>query len=97
MRTIDTKKKWASPQSIIIMAIVLLIFVYIGIDMGKIKPAIKADIREIKGEYVELSQFLNYKIPEIDSTLRIQADQISNQSKDINSLNERVSELATIE
>jgi len=93
----DNKKKWTSPQSIIIMAIVLLIFVYIGFDMTKTKPAIQADIKEIKSEYVELSQFLDKKIPEFDSTLRVQAEQISNQGKDINSLNEKVSELAPSE
>lgn len=97
MRTMDNKKKWTSPQSLIIMVIVLLIFAYIGYDLAKTKPSIKADIKEIKGEYVELSHFLDEKIPEIDSTLRIQADQISNQGKNINSLNERVSDLATTE
>jgi len=93
----DNKKKWTTPQSLIIMAIVLLIFVYIAIDMTRTKPSIKADIKEVKGEYVELSLFLDAKIPEIDSTLKIQADQISNQGKDINSLNERVSDLAKTE
>jgi len=93
----DNKKKWTSPQSLIIMVIVLLIFVYIGFDLAQTKPAIKADIKEIKGEYVELSQFLDEKIPEIDSTLRIQANQISKQGGDINVLNDRVSELSTTE
>ena len=93
----DNKKKWTSPQSLIVMVIVLLIFVYIGFDLAKTKPTIKAEIKEVKGEYVELSQFLDEKIPEFDSTLRIQAEQISNQSKDINSLNERVNDLATTE
>jgi alpha-D-ribose 1-methylphosphonate 5-triphosphate synthase subunit PhnL len=95
MRTMDNKKKWTSPQSIIIMAIVLLIFVYIGIDMVRTKPAIQTDLKEMKVEYVELSQFLDKKIPEIDSTLKIQADQILNQGKDINSLNERVKDLSS--
>ena len=93
----DNKKKWTNPQSLIIMAIVLLIFVYIGFDMAQTKPAIKADIKEIKSEYVELSHFLDKKIPEFDSTLRVQAEQISNQGKDINSLNERVRDLAPTE
>lgn len=89
----DTKKKWTSPQSLLILAIVLLIFVYIGIDMTKVKPSIKTDLKEVKKEYVELSTFLDRKIPEIDSTLRIQAEQISSQSEDINALNEKVSGL----
>lgn len=93
----DTKKKWTSPQALIIMAIVLLIFAYIAVDMTRAKPSIKADIKEVKKEYVELSSFLDNKIPEIDSTLRVQAEQISSQSADINVLNERVSELASEE
>lgn len=91
----DTKKKWTSPQSLLILAIVLLIFVYIGIDMAKVKPSIKSDLKEVKKEYVELSSFLDQKIPEIDSTLRIQAEQISTQSEDINALNEKVSGLGS--
>ena len=90
----DTKKKWGSPQALIVMAIILLIFVYIGIDMTKTKPAIKSDLKEIKQEYVELSGFLDQKIPEIDSTLRIQASQISEQSQSINVLNDRVGDLS---
>jgi hypothetical protein len=93
----DIKKKWTSPQSLIIMTIVLLIFIYIGFDMTKIKPEIKADMRSIKSEYVELSEFLDKKIPEIDSTLKFQADQISEQSTSINILNDRVSNLSSTE
>jgi len=84
------RKKWKSPQSIIIMSIILLLFLYIGIDVIKTKPEIKNDIREVKKEYLELSGFLDKKIPEIDSTLRIQSLQISKQSEDINSLNSKV-------
>jgi len=83
------KGKWKSPQAIIILAIVILLFLYIGIDIAKTRPAIKKDLREVKSEYVNLSEFLDKKIPEIDSTLRTQADQISKQSEDINSLNSK--------
>jgi cob(I)alamin adenosyltransferase len=72
------------------MSIVLLIFLYIVIDVVKTKPEIKRDIIEVKKEYLELSGFLDTKIPEIDSTLRIQSEQISKQSEDINSLNSKV-------
>jgi len=84
------RRNWKSPQAIIIIAIIVVIFLYIGIDMAKTKPQIKRDIVEVKKEYLELSGFLDKKIPEIDSTLRIQADQISKQSEDINSLNSKV-------
>lgn len=91
----DSRKKWSSPQAIIVMAIILLIFVYIGIDMAKTNPAIKADIKEVKESYVELSDYLGEKLPEIDSTLKIQAQQLSKQGSDITVLNERVGELST--
>jgi cob(I)alamin adenosyltransferase len=88
------RKKWKSPQAIIIMAIVILLFLYIGIDIAKTKPAIRNDLQEIKKEYVDLSKFLDKKMPEIDSTLRIQADQISKQSEDISTLNSKFQDLA---
>lgn len=90
----DSKKKWASPQALIVIAIVLLIFVYIGIDMAKTKPAIKADIKEVKENYIELSGFLDEKLPEIDSTLEIQAQQIAKQGGDIGILNYRLQNMS---
>ena len=54
----DSRKKWSSPQAIIVMAIILLIFVYIGIDMAKTNPAIKADIKEIKLACRDKSNFI---------------------------------------
>ena len=90
----DKKKKWSSPQAIIVMVIILLIFAYIGIDVSKTKPQIKSDLKEIKAEYSELSGYLGTKLPEIDSTLKIQAEQISEQSNDINALNATVKFLA---
>ena len=91
----DKKKKWSSPQAIIVMVIILLIFAYIGLDVAKTKPQIKSDLKEIKADYTELSGFLETKLPAIDSTLKIQAEQISEQSKDINHLNATVKNLAT--
>ncbi|HPI82730.1 MAG TPA: hypothetical protein PK122_05885 [Candidatus Paceibacterota bacterium] len=89
------RKKWKSPQALIVIALVFLIFLYIGIDMAKVKPEIKRDLQEVKKEYTELSSFLDRKIPEIDSTLRIQATQISRQGEDIDSLNSKVSSLTS--
>ena len=90
----EAKRKWVSPQAIIIIAIILLIFIYIGIDMAKIKPGIRSDLNEVRMEYVVLSDFLDDKIPEIDSTLKLQAEQILDQGSDINSLSEKVKSLA---
>jgi len=91
------KKKWASPQAIIVMAIVALIFIYIGLDMSKTKPAIRKDLIEIRSDYINLSEYLNEKLPEIDSTLKIQADQISKQGTDISILNGRVKNISDSE
>jgi cob(I)alamin adenosyltransferase len=89
----DSRKKWKSPQAIIVMALILLIFAYIGFDMAKTKPQIRSDLKEVKAGYVELSGYLDTKLPEIDSTLRIQADQISRQGSQIDSLNQTVKEI----
>jgi len=89
------RKKWKSPQALIVMALIFLIFLYIGIDMGKVKPEIKRDLKEVKKEYTELSGFLDRKIPEIDSILRIQATQIPRQGEDIDSLNSKVNSITS--
>jgi uncharacterized protein YoxC len=88
------RKKWFSSQSLIIIAIILLIFSYIGVDVIKTKPKIKSDIDSIKVQYKELSTYLDDKIPEIDSTLRIQATQISSQSEDIEELNNKLKNIS---
>jgi len=93
----DHKRKWASPQAIIIITIILLIFAYITVDITQIKPEIRNDMDSLKNEYVELSNFLDVKIPEIDSTLIIQAGQISNQGEEINTLSEEVKKLGSEE
>jgi len=88
------KQKWYSPQSIIVIALILLIFIYIGVDVTKTKPRIQSDIDSVKVQYKELSTFLDAKIPEIDSTLKIQAGQISTQRDDINELSKKLKELS---
>lgn len=90
----DSKKKWGSAQSIIIMAIILLIFAYIGYDAIKVKPRMRTELQEVRIQYDSLSTFLDKKIPEIDSTLEVQSNQISRQGQEINMLNSRVNELA---
>lgn len=87
-------KKWASIQSIIIITTIFLIFVYIGMDLIKINPEIKSDLKDVKLDVVKLSLFLDKKVPEIDSTLKLQAEQISEQSLDIENLNKKVKNLA---
>jgi len=86
----NNRKKWTSIQSITIITIILLIFVYIGFDLVKFKPQIKEDLKKIKKEYVEL---LDERIPEIDSILEVQTKQISSQSLDINNLRNKVKNL----
>jgi hypothetical protein len=88
------KKKWGSPQAIVVMALILLIFTYIGYDIFHTKPIIKAELDAVKIQYEELSDYLDNKIPEFDSTLQVQANQINRQGEAINILNNRVSDLA---
>jgi hypothetical protein len=88
------KSKWQNPQSIIITLIIILIFSYISIDIIRTKPQIKENINEVRKEYRQLSGFLDKKIPEIDSTLKHQADQISKQGKDLDILNYRIERIS---
>lgn len=93
----ESRKKWNSPQSFLVITIIILIFVYIAIDMGMTRPKIKSDINQVKEDYFELSGYVNSKIPEIDSALRIQENQLREQGQDINTLNQRVKNLTTDE
>ncbi|HRT03630.1 MAG TPA: hypothetical protein P5513_06785 [Candidatus Diapherotrites archaeon] len=58
--------------------------------MAKVKPKINRDIREVRKDYIELSGYLDKKLPEIDSVLKMQAFQISRQGEEIDSLNTKV-------
>jgi len=40
------------------------------------KPELKKEMSDVKIQYKELSTFLDKKIPEIDSTFRLQSTQI---------------------
>jgi len=87
------KKKWRSPQAVIISAIVILIFAYIGIDLALTKPKMKTDIEEIRQEYVELSDFLDKKVPAIEDELQKQAEDIATQRMDMATLFEKMNQL----
>lgn len=80
------KNKWKTPQSLIIFAIILVLFSYITIDAFFSKPKIKDELQEVKKEYIELSNYLDEKIPEIDSTFRLHATQINEQKGQITDL-----------
>ena len=86
-------KRWKSPQSIIIMIIIFLILIYIAVDSFSTKPKIKKELEAVKVEYEELSDFLDEKIPEIDSVFLEHAKQINKQKEEINLLNKTFSEL----
>jgi hypothetical protein len=87
------ENKWKTPQSIITIMIILLIFVYIAIDSFSTKPKIKKDLNEVKVQYKELSTFLDKKIPEIDSTFVEHAKQINEQKEQIGELNKTFGDL----
>jgi hypothetical protein len=87
----ENKSKWKNPQALIIIAIIVVLFLYIGVDSLKTNPTIKHQVDSVKVEYKGLSKFLDKKIPEIDSALKIQASQIVDQTKDIDSLKTTIS------
>ncbi len=80
------KKKWKSPQAIIVLTLIVLIFIYIGFDIISTKPKLKKDITNVKNQYVELSSYIEMKIPQIDSTFREHADQIEQTKTSMNDL-----------
>lgn len=79
-------KKWKSPQALIVLALIVLIFVYIGYDALSAKPKLEKDIVEVKNQYVELSSYIEAKIPEIDSTFKEHAEQIEQTKLSMNDL-----------
>ena len=80
------EKKWKNPQSFIIALLIAVIFAYMLIDTFISKPQLKKDITEVKMQYSQLSSFLEQKIPEIDSTFVLQAQQIKEQKEQMDTL-----------
>jgi len=87
------KAKWSSPQSLIIAIIVVLIMAYITVDAFKTKPYIKQEVEMVKVQYDSLSNYLNKKLPEIDSTLKVHSNKILQQSTDIEGLKTSINKL----
>ena len=82
-----TDKSWKSLQSILLMIIILLIFSYIGYDAFSFKPKIVNDITTIKADYDNL---IKNKIPEIDSTLKINTSALKNHIDVLSKLNKDI-------
>jgi len=80
------EKHWKSPQAMIVGILIALIFCYIIIDLVFTKPKIEKDVKDVRNKYVELSTFLDKKIPEIDSTFKTQALQIKQQKDQMDTL-----------
>jgi len=89
----EKKARWSSPQSIIIIAIIVLVMTYIAVDAFKTKPYIKQEVENVKVQYKELSNYLDQKIPEIDSALKIQEVKIVQQGEDIQDLKSSIVDL----
>ena len=90
----EKKAKWSSPQSLIIALIVVLILAYIAVDAFKTKPYIKQEVEMVKMQYDSLSNYLNEKLPEIDSTLKVHSNKILQQSSDIEGLKIDINKLS---
>jgi len=82
----EKNKKISSPQSIIVLCIVLLIFTYIGNDALLVKPHLQTQIDSIRVEYRDLSLYLDKRIPEIETDLESQASVINQTKADMDSL-----------
>jgi hypothetical protein len=81
-----TNSSWSSTQALIILALIALIFAYITIDVTLIKPQISRDVKDVRKKYIELSTFLNKKMPQIDSTFKIQTSQLKQQKAALDTL-----------
>lgn len=89
----EKKAKWSSPQSLIIAIIIVLVMTYIAIDAFKTKPYIKQEVEMVKMQYDSLSKYLNKKLPEIDSTLKVHSNKIIQQTTDIEGLKTSINKL----
>jgi len=89
----EKKARWSSPQSLIIALIVVLIMSYIAVDAFKTKPYIKQEVEMVKMQYDSLSKYLNTKLPEIDSTLKVHSNKIIQQTTDIEGLKTSIDRL----
>ena len=89
----EKKRKWGNPQALIIIAIIIVLFLYIGVDSFKTTPVIRAQVDSVKVEYKNLSKFLDKKMPEIDSTLILQASQIKKQTTEIEGLRSSINKI----
>ena len=80
------KNKWGSFQAIFVIAVIVIIFSYIFIDILHTNPQFKSEMKNIKKQYVELSCFLDKKVPVIDSTFKehtLQINEIKESQSDI--------------
>lgn len=90
----EKKAKWSSPQSLIITLIIVLILAYVAVDAFKTKPQIKQEVELVKLQYDSLSTYLNKKLPEIDSTLKVHSNKIIQQTTDIEVLKTDINKLS---
>jgi hypothetical protein len=83
----ETNKSWKSFQSILIISIIVLIFIYIGYDAMIFRPSVNNEIISIKSNYEKL---VRYKIPEIDSTLKNHTITLEDQTTQLKKLNKDI-------
>ena len=83
-------KKWNTPQAIIVLSVIVVILAYIVVDVFVTKPRIESYLIEVKSEYVELSTFLDKKIPAIDSTFKNHANQLTTQKSQIDTITKKL-------
>ena len=82
-----TDKSWKSLQSMLLIAIIVLIFTYIGYDAFSFRPRISSEITSIKEDYDNL---IKYKLPKIDSTLQDHIKTLQLQTDTLNKLNQNI-------
>jgi len=73
--------------SIILSLILIGMLTYISVDALVFRPEFSQKVQHVTQEFDSLSIFLTSKLPEIDSALYIHTNQIADQNKQLEELN----------
>jgi hypothetical protein len=90
----DKNKRWSNIQSIIIIAIIAVMMAYMCIDFFVTTPNVKKRVDAVTVQYHQLHKYLDAKIPEIDSTIKVQSKQLNTQSNEIQGLKTTISSIS---
>ena len=95
-KKLPVQNNWKSPQAIIVIAIITIIFAYIISDITIFKPDYDKRLDEVYKKYDSLTIEIQQKFPEFEDELSNQKNQLSRQKESIISLQKYVSADSTL-